>query len=200
VTTFLLLRHALHDWVGRGIAGRQPGVSLNEEGRRQAQQLVPRLEAVHLDAIVCSPQPRTHQTAQPLASARGLDIEVQAGLDEIDMGEWQGLTFRQLDAIGRPWRDWVERRASAHPPGGEAFAGVPVRAMAALRELQQRYPHGTVLAVSHGDVIKCIVATCLRMSLDDLERFDIAPAGATKLAMGEGWMQVQLLNGLGPIS
>jgi broad specificity phosphatase PhoE len=57
-----------------------------------------------------------------------------------------------------------------------------------------------VLVVSHGDVIKCMVATSLAMSLDDLERFDIAPISATKLAMGPDWMRLELLNALGPLA
>jgi probable phosphoglycerate mutase len=199
VTTFLIFRHAAHDWIGRGIAGRQPDVSLNDEGRRQAEALVQRLDGVRIDAIVCSPQPRTQETAQPLAAARGLPITIHAGIDEVDMGDWVGMTFDQLDAVGEPWRHWVERRASAHPPGGEPFTDVPRRAMAALHELQQAHPDATVLVFSHGDVIKCIVATCLGMSLDDLERFDIAPASATRLDMGADWMKLHLLNAQGPL-
>jgi probable phosphoglycerate mutase len=198
-TTFLLARHALHDWVGRGIAGRQPDVSLNAEGFRQAQELVPRLDGVALDAICCSPQPRTQQTARPLAQARQLAIQVHPGLDEVDLGDWQGMTFQQLEALGEPWRHWCERRGSAHPPGGEPFTEVPRRAMAALHALRARYPDHTVLVVSHGDVIKSVVATCLNMSLDDLERLDIAPASVSVLAMGEGWMQLKLLNATGRV-
>ena len=200
MTRFILLRHANHDWVGRGIAGRQPDVSLNEEGRAQARALVQRFEGVELDAIVCSPQPRTRQTAQPLAAARGMGIQVHAGFDEVDMGDWVGLSFVQLDAVGAPWRHWVERRGSAQPPNGEHFAEVPKRAMAALRELRAQHPEGTVLVVSHGDVVKAMVASCLKMSLDDLETFDIAPAGASVIAMGEEWMQLRLLNATGPLA
>ena len=200
MTTFLVFRHALHDWVGRGIAGRQPDVSLNAEGLRQAGELVRRLEGTAIDAIYCSPQPRTQQTAQPLAAARGLPIGIHAGIDEVDMGEWVGKSFRELEALGEPWRHWCERRGSAHPPGGEPFAEVPRRAIAALRELHGRHPQQSVLLVSHGDVIKAMVATCLGMSLDDLERFDVAPLSATKIVMRGEWSRVELLNALGALS
>lgn len=199
MTTFLLVRHGAHDWVGRGIAGRQPDVSLNAEGRRQAQELVQRLAGVALDAIYCTPQPRTQQTAQPLAAARGLPLQVRDAFDEVDMGEWVGKSFRELEALGEPWRHWCERRASAHPPGGEPFAEVPRRSMAGLRQLRDAHPEGNVLIVSHGDVIKAMVASCLNMSFDDLERFDIAPASVSTLAMAADWMQLRLLNAQGPL-
>lgn len=199
MTAFLVLRHAQHDWVGRGIAGRQPDVSLNEEGRRQAQELVQRLANVPIDLIVCSPQPRTHQTAQPIAAARGLTIETHAGIDEVDMGDWVGMSFQQLEALGAPWRHWCEHRGSAHPPGGEAFVDVPRRAMAALRDIHQAHPDANVLVVSHGDVIKSMVAAVLKMSLDDLETFDIQPASATRIRMQGQWMRVELLNATGPL-
>lgn len=199
MTTFLLARHADHDWVGRGFAGRMPGVHLNEKGRRQAETLIARLRDVPLAAIYCSPQPRTQQTAQPLAQARGLLVQVDAAFDEIDFGAWTGRTFDEVRQHGEAWTHWVERRASAQPPDGERFADVPRRAMAGLRRLVQAHPEGHVLVVSHGDVLKSIVAACLGMSLDDLERFDIAPASLTVLAMGEDLHKLQLLNGQGPL-
>jgi broad specificity phosphatase PhoE len=115
------------------------------------------------------------------------------------MGDWVGMMFDQLEALGAPWRHWCERRGSAHPPGGEAFADVPRRAMAALRDMRAQHPEGTVLVVSHGDVIKSVVATCLGMSLDDLERFDIAPASVSVLDLGDDWSKLKQLNVPGPL-
>jgi probable phosphoglycerate mutase len=115
------------------------------------------------------------------------------------MGEWVGKSFRELEALGEPWRHWCERRASAHPPGGEPFAEVPRRSVAGLRQLRDAHPEGNVLIVSHGDVIKAMVASCLNMSFDDLERFDIAPASVSTLAMAADWMQLRLLNAQGPL-
>lgn len=200
MTTFLLLRHAAHDWVGRGIAGRLPGVGLNAEGRRQAQALVQRLAPLALDAIASSPQQRTLETAQPLAQARGLQVEVDAAFDEVDFGAWTGFSFDQLRGQGEPWRHWCERRGSARAPDGEAFVQVPQRAMAGLERLRARFPEGQVAVFSHGDVLKAMVATCLGMSLDDLERFEIAPASVSIVALGEHWQQVKLVNGQGPLS
>lgn len=198
-TTFWLLRHAAHDWLGRGIPGRIAGVGINEEGRHQAEALVRRFAGVRIDAIYCSPQPRTHETVAPLARERDLVPVIEAAFDEVDMGEWEGRMFDDLRALGTPWENWVHRRASAQPPGGERFLDVPARAMAGLQALRVRHPGQQVLIVSHGDVLKSIVACSLGMSFDNLERFDIAPAGVTMLVMGEDWLKLHLVNARGDL-
>jgi broad specificity phosphatase PhoE len=162
---------------------------------------VDRLREVPLAAIHCSPQQRTQETARPLAEARGLPVRIEAGLDEVDLGDWTGRTFEDVrTGQAAAWKHWLEQRSTAQPPGGERFAEVPLRAMAALQRLLQDQPQGHVLVFSHGDVIKAVVATVLGMSLDNLERFDIAPASVTVLAMGPGWRQLRLLNSVGPVS
>jgi probable phosphoglycerate mutase len=198
VTTFVLVRHAAHDWLDRGVAGRLPGVALNALGRQQAQDLVGRLAALPLAALYSSPQQRTRETLQPLAASRGLAMTIEPAFDEIDFGHWMGRSFDALRAT-EGWEQWVHQRGSACPPGGEPFAAVPRRALAGLERLRQLHPQGSVLVGSHGDVIKAIVASCLGMSLDHLERLEIAPASVSIVAMGEGWSQLKLLNGLGPL-
>lgn len=196
MTTFLLVRHGAHDWLGRGLAGRLPGVSLNARGWLQAEQLVQRLEGRDIAAIYSSPQPRARQTVAPLAGRRKLPIRDLEAFDEIDFGEWTG---REFDALWHEdyhrWRQWCEHRSVACPPGGEPFSGVRLRVLEGLEWLGLRYPAGTVLIASHADVIKSAVASALQMSLDELERFEIAPASLSVLEAGEGWQQVRLLNG-----
>ena len=198
MTTFLLARHAAHDWLGRGFAGRQPDVHLNAQGEEQARQLVQRLASVPLDAIYCSPQPRTHETAQPLAHARGVAFRTDAGFDEVDLGTWEGRTFDEVRDQDE-WKHWCERRGSAQPPGGEPFAGVARRGFEGLQRLMRAHPDQHVLVVSHGDPLKATIATCLGLSLDNLEQFEIAPASISILAMGEGWSKLHLLNAQGPL-
>jgi broad specificity phosphatase PhoE len=74
VTTLLLVRHAAHDWLGRGIPGRLPGVGLNEEGRSQAQALARHLADAEIDAIYSSPQQRALETVAPLGRGLGLAL------------------------------------------------------------------------------------------------------------------------------
>lgn len=198
MTTFLIARHAAHDWLGRGFAGRQPDVSLNAQGHQQAGALVQRLAGVPVDAIYCSPQPRTQQTAAPIARERSLPIRIDAAFDEVDLGEWQGRTFEEVREQ-QAWKQWLAHRSSAQPPGGEPFADVAWRASAGLQRLVDAHPDQHVLVVSHGDVIKAMVAAVLDLSLDNLEQFDIAPCSICTIAMGRDWAQLRLLNAQGPL-
>jgi broad specificity phosphatase PhoE len=187
VTTLLLVRHAAHDWLGRGIPGRLPGVTLNGEGQLQARDLSLRI-AARVDAIYSSPQERARETAAPLAERLELPVVIAPEFDEIDFGEWTGWTFERLRAQGERWREWVEHKSVASAPGGESLAAVARRTTAGAERLARLHPDQWVLVVSHGDVIKALVAACLGLSLDGLERFDVAPASLTVLARaGDGW-------------
>lgn len=195
MTTFLLLRHASHDWLARGMAGRLPGVGLNERGRAEAAALAAPFAAAGLVAIYSSPRQRARETAAPIAARLGLPVGAAEEFDEIDFGAWMGLSFAELERDVAGWDTWVNRRGSATPPGGEPFAGVPLRARAGIDRLGRAHPQGRVLVVSHGDVIKALLAHTLGLSLDLLERFAIDPASLSVIETGPGWAQVRLVNG-----
>jgi probable phosphoglycerate mutase len=194
MTRFLLVRHASHDWLGRGIAGRTPGVSLNSQGVREAARLPAFLAARPFDAIYSSPRERTLETAAPVANARALPVVVREGFDEIDFGEWTGRSFDEVARDGERWRLWCEHKGAAGAPGGETFAQVQERAQAALDELARLHPGGSVLVVTHGDVIKALLAGFLGLPLDHVERFEVAPASLSVADVKPGWSQVRLLN------
>src|SRR5687767_15126552 len=103
MTTFLLVRHALCDPVGCLIAGRQPGVHLNDAGRLQAHRLAERLQPIALEGIYSSPLDRAVETADPIARAKGLPVQVAEGWNEIDFGEWTGRALVDLDPLPE-WR------------------------------------------------------------------------------------------------
>jgi broad specificity phosphatase PhoE len=194
VTRVLLLRHGAHDWLGYGIAGRLPGLALNAQGRAQAQELAQRLSGTRMDRVYASPQPRTGETVAPLAARLGLPVVIADEFDEIDFGQWTGQSMAQMQSDETRWRNWVEHRSDATPPGGEPFPQVAQRAMAGLERLGRLHPGQTVLVASHGDVIKAALAGCLGLSLDHLERFEIAPASLSVLAAVDNGWQVRLVN------
>ena len=92
----LLIRHATNDWVGERLAGWTPEVHLNQEGRAQAASLARRLVDVPLAAIYSSPLERTLETAQPLAEAHGLTVQVCEGVGETRYGQWTGRKLEDL--------------------------------------------------------------------------------------------------------
>ena len=193
MTRLFLVRHAAHDWLGRGLCGRMPGVALNAQGQAQAHELAARLQ-IRIDAICSSPQQRALETAAPVAARMGLPVKVAGEFDEIDFGEWTGREMADLAAQGALWQHWVERRSTATPPAGEPFSGVAARTLAGAARLAREHAGQSVLVFSHCDVIKALLASCLGLSLDYLENFEVAPASLSLIDMeGDQW-QVRLVN------
>ena len=192
----MMLRHAAHALVGRALAGRMPGLGLSDEGRAQARRLAQALRgAGRIDVLCSSPQQRTRETAGPIAEALGLAVQVAPEFDEIDFGDWTGLSFEDVRARDASrWQQWVDQRSRACVPGGEAFAQVARRVQAGIERLHREYPEGTVLAVSHADVIKAAVALHLGLSLDLLERFEVGCGTLSVLEVGDGWSKLVQLG------
>ena len=195
VTTFLLIRHALCDPVGKSIAGRRAGIHLNEAGRGQALTLAARLSGLPLAAIRSSPLERAMETAKPLASALSLPVVLDKGLNEVDFGDWTGRTLTELDDLPG-WRDFNERRSSSRIPGGETMAEVIGRSLATLEEIRQTPGlSGRLIAlVSHGDVLRSLIAHCIGMDLNAIHRIEIAPASVSILLSEAGNWRLLLLN------
>ncbi len=190
-----LVRHGAHDEIGRVLSGRASDIPLNEDGRREAERLARSLGESGAGRVETSPRLRTRQTAEILGAALGLAVESVAALDEIDFGAWAGRRFAELEA-DPAWRQWNAARATAPSPGGETMAGAVARAAGHLDRLGRE--GGTVLCVSHCDVIRGLVAHYLGLGLDNILRFDIDPASVSWLRPdGRGGAQVLTLNGHG---
>lgn len=184
MATVVLLRHARSTANGSGtLAGRTPGVELDEAGRKQAAALVDRLAPVPLAAVVHSPLLRCEQTVAALAAAQGLRPVVEPDLSEVDYGEW---TNRALKDLGKEklWSVVQQHPSAAEFPGGEGLAHVQARAVAAIRAHDAKITaaHGdraVWLACSHGDVIKAILADALGQHLDSFQRIVVDPASVS---------------------
>jgi probable phosphoglycerate mutase len=179
--------------VGSALCGRAPGVHLNAEGREQAAALAEQLRDERLHAVYCSPLERARETAAAIAAPHGLTPCIEPGLNEIDFGEWTGRTIRELQQLSR-FRAFNEHRSTTRVPGGELMLEVQARVVAAIDSLCARHPGHTVLAVSHGDVIKAALAHYLRVSLDHLSFFEIAPACVSALEVQRSGARMSRLN------
>jgi probable phosphoglycerate mutase len=193
VTTFLLIRHATCDPVGKRLAGRAPGVSLNAEGREQATRLATWLAAVRVDAVYASPLERAQETAAYLAEPRGLPVHGDAAFTDIDFGEWTGRAIDTL-ADDAHWRRFNEFRSVTRPPGGELMLEAQARAVAGLDALALRHAGHTVVVVSHADVLRTVVGHFAGAPLDLFLRLEISPASVTTLVLHDWGAQLRAVN------
>lgn len=134
MTTVLFIRHGRSTANTAGVlAGRTPGVDLDERGRAQAAALAARLGGVRLDAVVASPLERTRQTAEPLLADRpDMLFELDERFNECDYGTWSGRTLKSL-AEEPLWRTVQAHPAAAAFPDGESLAALSARAVAGVR-------------------------------------------------------------------
>lgn len=180
----LLIRHAAHSDVGCKLTGRGEERGLTAAGRSQASALAELLSHQNVAAVYSSPRLRTRQTAEAIAANRGLPVRIEDALDEIDFGEWTGMSFADLS--GDPaWDQWNTARATARCPGGESMAEAVDRAGALLDDLQRRHDGEQVVLVTHCDIIRGLLCRIEGRSLDDILSFDAEPASVTRVEFGD---------------
>lgn len=195
-TTVHLIRHASYGLLGHTLAGRSPGHRLSPEGRREAAALADGLAERPLEAVVAGPLERAQETATPIAARHRLIVAENPGFDEIAFGAWTGRRFDDLAELPE-WQAFNRFRSVATVPGGEAMLTVQARAVAALMRLRADWPGAEVAVVSHGDVLKSVLAALLGMPLDLCRRLEIAPASRSVVALHDNDAQV-LCVGLPP--
>jgi broad specificity phosphatase PhoE len=191
--TILLVRHGHGDHVGNWLAGRLPGVHLDDTGRQQARELVPRLRQFPVRALYSSPLERAIETAEPASAALELPISIEVDLTEVDFGAWAGKRFAEMDPV-EGWHLFNAFRGGRRPPGGELMIDVQARIVRKLAELADRHAGETIAAFSHADVIKAAIVFHLGMSVELLGRIEISPASITALHLGPHGPQIAALN------
>ncbi len=185
--TLILVRHGRSTANTAGVlAGRTPGVGLDERGAEQAAALPARLSALAPVLAVSSPLERCRQTLQPLLDARpDLPLHTEDRISECDYGHWSGRKLAEL--ADEPLMSVVQQHPSAAAfPGGESMRAMQARAVDAVRDWNGRVEaaHGedaTYVMCSHGDIIKSLVADALGMHLDLFQRVHVDPCSVTAI-------------------
>jgi probable phosphomutase (TIGR03848 family) len=195
MTTVFLLRHGLTKLTGPVLAGRTPGVHLDDRGRAQAAAAADRLAVLPLAGVVTSPLERCAETARAVVAAqRAAGREPARRTDrrllECDYGEWTGREIKVLA------KDPLWRVVQAHPsgvtfPGGESMSAMAERGVRAVRDLSAKVAaehgeHAVWLACSHGDLIKAILADALGMHLDLFQRIVVDPGSISAIRYTDG--------------
>ena len=181
----ILLRHAHSIANESGIlAGQLPGISLSKKGSQQAIALVDRIGKVSFDSIRMSPMQRCQETLAPwLESSHSNGLKkfiLDEKLIEMNYGRWSG---KKLNSLAKQplWKIIQKTPSKVEFPQGERMTAMQKRAVASVEEAVLEKSKGTHLFVSHGDVIKAMVASLLKMKLDNFQSLVIDPASITML-------------------
>lgn len=181
MTTLLLIRHGMNDWVSGRLAGWTPGVHLNNKGREQVQQLGTRLQELPLTAVYSSPLERAVETAEAVAAPHNLTIQIEEGVGEVRYGEWQGGELKELSKH-ELWPGVQFYPSGTRFPGGETLGEVQMRAVATLDRLRAHHPKELIAVVAHADLLKLVIAYYIGMHIDLFQRLVINTASVTALA------------------
>ncbi|MBV9862040.1 MAG: histidine phosphatase family protein [Alphaproteobacteria bacterium] len=193
MTVFLLLRHGEHGLQHGVLAGRMPGVGLSDRGRAEIEAVAERLAGDAIDALYASPLQRTRESAEIVAARINLPVHYRDDLIELDFGEWTGATFDAIRAHPR-WARWNQHRSIATIPGGESMRQVQHRTTEALLALHAEHREGTVLVVSHGDVIRAALVFALGMPLDFYSRIEVSLGSISSIRIDAGGIRVLGVN------
>jgi probable phosphomutase (TIGR03848 family) len=201
MATVILVRHGRTTANAAGVlAGRTAGIRLDDVGRTQAARTAERLAVVPLVGIVSSPLERCRQTSRMIAERQGgAPVSLlEKGITECDYGEWQGRSLSEL-AKEKLWSVVQTQPSAAEFPGGESLATMQARSVAAIRRHDaafeaQHGPGAVWVAVSHGDIIKSILADALGMHLDLFQRISVGPASVSIVRYGSNRPDVLATN------
>jgi len=195
--TALLIRHGLvfEDAEDRILGAADAPMS--PAGEAQIRELSARLRPrVAPDAIYCSDLSRARRTAELIASGPAVPIRVRPALREIDMGEWQGLSRREVakrlpDEYAARGRDIVNFR----PPGGESFADLAARVLPCWRDIVADGETQVVAIAGHAGVNRVILCHLLGAPLANLFRIAQGPACVNVIEWRKSEPVVALIDG-----
>ncbi|MEM5399495.1 histidine phosphatase family protein [Paraburkholderia unamae] len=171
-TQILFIRHGETDWNRIKRIQGHIDIPLAKSGVAQAQQLGVRLaqdvqSGERLDAIWSSDLLRAQQTAQPIAEALGLPIQLSEGLRERNYGAFQGHDSDEIaERFPDEYAHWQTRDPGFAPPEGESQREFYHRVLHALEPILAKHPGGRIACVAHGGVLDCVYRFANGLALD----------------------------------
>lgn len=193
MTRLWFVRHAVTADTGKKLSGWTEGIPLTEEGEAQAKATADALRGVTLKAVYTSPLDRTLQTARAIAKPHGLKVRVARDIGEVGYGKWTGRSMKPLMRT-KLWTRVQQWPSGARFPDGESLREVQVRAIAAVERIAEEHPDQDVCCVSHGDVIKLVMAHYLGVHIDLFQRIVVGPGSISTIALGDRGPLILSLN------
>ena len=165
----ILIRHGQTEWNAIGRWQGQADPPLNEAGWAQARRTADEMRRQHIDALFSSDLLRARQTANAIAEALGVEVQLEPRLREVNLGAWQGLFS---DDIRARWPDevktWLESPLAGRPPGGESIPELAQRVVAAANDIAARHPGQRVAVVAHELPIAILTTHAAGIPLEQL--------------------------------
>ena len=196
----VLIRHAHSESNAAGVlSGRISNVHLSPKGVKQSEQLSQRLGRFPIAQMRISPMERCFETVSPwinefvLASNPKFEPIIDPMLNEVDYGDWSGKRLATLSRK-KEWKTVQESPSRMYFPGGEGIAAMQARVMKSVHEVASLPDLKVAVFVSHGDVIKSVVASALGMHLDELQRIIIDPASVSVIEYNSVKPRILLVN------
>jgi alpha-ribazole phosphatase len=168
---------------------------LNETGTSQAKSIAKRLSDKKIDAIYASDLQRSIQTAEVIAKKHGLKINIDKRLREISFGDWEGMSYKEIQAISPTLLEkWINNPVNISPPNGETLTQLASRVQSVLDEVTSQLKDKTVLFVTHGGVIRTLFCTILDVDLNNHLQFDCATGSLSIISFYDEYKNLRLLN------
>ncbi len=195
ITRFWLIRHGEPVHAIRGRCYGALDIELSAEGRDQMERIAAHLKAEPMDVIYTSPKLRALESARILASCQQCGWREEPGLQEIDFGDFEGLTYDEIAARDPAlYRRWMESPSEVQFPNGESFIDVQKRVLRTFDAIRETHQGQTVALVTHAGVIRVLIAWALQMPDAYLFRLAQDYAASSLLTLIDGVPVVQLLN------
>ncbi len=167
------IRHGETDWnVENKIQGSND-IELNENGVSQAIALGEKIKALGypIHKIYTSPQKRAKKTAKLLSKAIDVEYEITHGLEEMNLGRWEGFTWKEVkEEDSEIYNAWYPERNTKKTPDGESYEDVLSRSLAAVQSILKNESKDIAI-VSHGAVIKCLLCHVNNVPFDQMDQF-----------------------------
>ncbi len=191
----ILVRHGETDWNKEEIFRGRADIELNEVGVRQAELLGEYLGGEEIDFVYSSPLKRAVKTAEAIASHKKLDVNIVQNLFDIDYGEWEGLSLREVkEKYPELYRDWLDTPEQVRIPGGESLEDVRGRAMSFVEDAVMWCGEGRIVFVSHRVVNKVLICGLLGLDNSDFWKIRLDTGGITRFDCGDGRLVLTVHN------
>ena len=189
----LLVRHGQTDENVNGRISGQGSVPLNGRGQEQAKLAAQALAPWRATRLLSSPVARAWQTATILDAQLQLGIEEEPDLREVGYGDWEGQTFQAIRG-GPAFQLALNDPINAVFPNGESLVSVQQRSLRVVEGIRHGPPQEVVVMVSHGDVIRLLVAHYLGLTFNDYRRVTIDNGAISVIELFESWIRVKAVN------